>query len=294
MKTEIITLNTINTNLPTFTDDRLNKATQRIMSIYTDAAKYAETKNREIAKILGEVAEKKSYEADGFKSVADYASSVFGIARQNAYALASAGKVYNDKDAHPELKAMTPSKIAELTSVDPAKLEQALELGEINRGTTQKSLREFANKVKEETSAENPIVLDQFTARLCCSVVDFKFQEDSMLPRTMPEWDDFFADFVSSADNRFAVEIIPLKTITTNDDNIKRKAQRRLYLSRGYSLVVEFYKYKETTKKISSKSLNAQYTIEELRAMLAEAEKNEAGSPKESENLVSDMYIITK
>ena len=50
-----------------FKDPRLTEATKRIAAIYTDAAKFVDTKNREIASILAEVMEAKSYEKDGFK-----------------------------------------------------------------------------------------------------------------------------------------------------------------------------------------------------------------------------------
>lgn len=270
--TEIITLNPITTAVPTFKDERLTKATQRITAIYADAAKYADTKNREIAKILGDVAAKKSYEADGFKSVADYASTIFGIARQNAYALANAGKVYNDKSAHPELQAMSPSKLAELAAVDTKVVNAALESGEITHDTTQKSLREFADKVKSEKEVENPVVLDTFTARPCVTFIDEKDSDTYQAPRTIEEWDDYFMDFVSNSAPGSPVEIISLKKLETHDSNVKRISQRRLYLNRSYSIVVEFYKY---TAPKATKPASPKFTKEQLLAMLAEMEDGE-------------------
>lgn len=252
-----------------YKDERLAKATQRITAIYNDAAKYADTKNREIAKILGDIAEKKAYEKDGFKSVADYASNVFGIATQNAYALARAGKVYNDKDAHPELKAMSPSKIAELNSIDSKIIKEALDSGKITHETTQKALREFAETAKNKSAQENPVVLDIFTARPCQTIIDEKTADTCQAARTIDEWDEYFMEYVENASPSTPVEVVSLKKLNTNDNNVKRIAQRRLYFNRSYSIVVEFYKY---TAPNAPKIKKPKFTKEELLAMLSEIE----------------------
>lgn len=270
--TEIITLNPITAAARTFKDERLTKATQRITAIYADAAKYADTKNREIAKILGDVADKEAYKADGFKSVADYASAVFGIARQNAYALANAGKVYNDKNAHPELQAMSPSKIAELAAVDTKAVNAALEAGEITHDTTQKALREFADKAKADKEGEKPVVLDTFTARPCVTFVDDKSADTFQQNHTIEEWDDYFMEFVENSAPGSPIEIVSLKKLETHDSNVKRIAQRRLYMNRTYSIVVEFYKY---TAPKATKPATPKFTKEQLLAMLAEMEDGE-------------------
>ena len=152
-----------------FKDPRLTEATKRIAAIYTDAAKFVDTKNREIASILAEVMESKAYEKDGFKSVGDYAKEVFGINRQNAYSLAAAGKVYNDKNAPAALKAMTPSKLAEVAKVPTETLTKAIEDGKITADTTQKDLRDFATAAT--TKSDKVEVLNSYTARPCAPSV---------------------------------------------------------------------------------------------------------------------------
>lgn len=274
--TEIITLNPITAAARTFKDERLTKATQRITAIYSDAAKYADTKNREIAKILGEVADKKAYEADGFKSVADYASTVFGIARQNAYALANAGKVYNDKSAHAELQAMSPSKLAELAAVDTKVVNAALEAGEITHDTTQKALREFADKAKADKEGEKPVVLDTFTARPCLSMVTDEMADTFSMGKTLDDWDDFFMDYVVNAAPSTVpvspVEIVKLPKGKVDPSAAKATVNRRLYFNRAFSIVVEFYKY---TAPKATKPATPKFTKEQLIAMLAEMEDGE-------------------
>lgn len=270
--TEIITLNPINDIAPTFKDDRLTKATQRITSIYNDAAKYVDTKNREIAKILAEVSDKKAYEADGFKSVADYAYTVFGIARQNAYALSNAGKVYNDKNAHPELQSMSPSKLAELAAVDTKALNAALEAGEITHDTTQKALREFADKAKADKEGEKPVVLNTFTVRPCLVAVDDKLRDTFSMDKIETDWDDWFIDYVSENSPNGEVEIVKLPKSKLDPKSNKVPAIRKLYFNRNFSVVVEFFKYiaPKVTKPAAPK-----FTKEQLLAMLAEMEDGE-------------------
>lgn len=274
--TEIITLNPITAAAHTFKDDRLNKATQRITAIYADAAKYADTKNREIAKILGDVADKKAYETDGFKSVADYASTVFGIARQNAYALANAGKVYNDKDAHPELKAMSPSKIAELAAVDAKVVNAALNSGEINHDTTQKDLREFADKSKSKTDkkGEKPVVLDTFTARPCLSMVTDEMADTFSMAKTLDDWDEWFMGYVSNVSTESPVEIVKLPKGKADPNLTKATVNRRLYFNRSFSIVVEFYTY-VAPKPAAVKTTTTKFTKEQLLPMLSEMEDGE-------------------
>lgn len=270
--TEIITMNPITTISTTFKDERLTKATQRITAIYSDAAKYADTKNREIAKILGDVADKKAYEADGFKSVADYASTVFGIARQNAYALANAGKIYNDKNAHHELQAMSPSKLSELAAVDSKVVNAALEAGEITKDTTQKALREFADKAKANKESEKSVVLDTFTARPCIPALTDEMADTFSMGKTLDDWDDWFIGYVFNVSPDSPVEIVKLPKGKVDPTSTKSTVNRRLYFNRSFSIVVEFFTYKaqKTTKPATSK-----FTKEQLLAMLAEMEDEE-------------------
>lgn len=274
--TEIITINPIEITTPSFKDDRLKKATERITAIYADAAKYADTKNREIAKILADVSDKKAYEADGFKSVADYAATIFGIARQNAYALANAGKVYNDNNAHPELKKMSPSKIAELSAVEPKALTAALDAGTITHETTQKSLREFADKAKAENDKkdDSPVVLDMFTARPCIPLISDEQADTFASPKTIDEWEQWFIDHVATVSPESPVEVVKLPKGKVDTSSSKATVNRRLFFNRGYSIVVEFFKYKKPiTPKTPSKP---KFTKEQLLAMLAEMEDSES------------------
>ena len=238
-----------------FKDPRLAEATKRIATIYSDAAKFVDTKNREIASILSEVMEAKSYEKDGFKSVGDYAKEVFGINRQNAYSLATAGKVYNDKNASPVLKAMTPSKLAEVAKVPADTLKKAIDDGKITADTTQKDLREFAQSATKSTKPE---VLPMYTAR----VYGEQAPNDSGAPHIMADWDKYYmADSLK--------EEIKLPNRVEEVNGKKVQYIRKLYLGEAGGIVVEFTKY----DKNAIPATKPKFTKEQLLAMLAELEK---------------------
>lgn len=250
-----------------FKDPRLAEATKKIAAIYTDAAKFVDTKNREIASILAEVMEAKSYEKDGFKSVGDYAKEVFNINRQNAYSLAAAGKVYNDKEAPAELKAMTPSKLAEVSKVPMCELKKAITAGELKPDMTQKELRDFATKTSDKP--KKPEVLDTFTVRPCTIFQTEREVDDYLLPRTIEDWDEYFIDRMTSFKPSRTPECINLSKVTpiSMPDAKKATVPRRLYVSDNYSIVVEFIKFHPPIPA------EPKYTKEQLLAMLAEFEK---------------------
>lgn len=264
---EIIATTTLDIAITNFKNPKLTAATKKLTAIYNDATKYAEAKNREIARILGDVSEGKLYVDDGFKSVADYAHDVFGIAKQNAYALATAGKVYNDPQANPELKAMTPSKIAEISKLDNAVITKAIEAGRINANSTQKELREFASE--EVAKNAKPEVLERYTASPCVTIYTERDHDTWQQPKTIDEWDEYFQQMAVQAAPDHMVEVLKLPNGRVSDDSKKATVTRRLYVSKSYSLVVEFYKY--TAPKPSTKK--PKFTREELEAMLADLQE---------------------
>lgn len=278
MTTAIISTSdlTINQTAPTFQDDRLNKATDKIIKLYQNATATADKLNRQLASILGTVATEKSYEKDGFKSVGEYASMTFGIKPRNAYMLASAGQVYNDDKANPVLKSMSPSKMAEVLSIDRETLNKALEDGTITNETTQKGLREFAETVEPKTSRE--VKESKYTARFCAEYTPEGIVPELTIPRTENEWDEFFSNWILSMfDETTWVDAIkiPKGKVSKGDD--KPTLARKLYTSRRFSIVVELWKHEEekSKKEKKTKKTAPKYTREELEAMLAALNDNQ-------------------
>lgn len=268
----IITIQEMTIESRKFKNKELQEATARIASIYQDAAKFAETKNREIASILANIMDKEAYKDDGFKSVGDYAHEVFGINKQNAYALAAAGKIYNDENASEVLKSMTPHKLAEVSRVDRKELDKAIEDGTISPETSQKDLRAFAAAVKDKDAPAK--VVPQFTAHPCQAFISEQDADTYSLPKTIEEWDDFFTDRLTDMQPSRPVEAIKLPKVTIIASTGKEiKYARRLYVSDLFSLVVEYHPY--ATPKGPKKVAGPKYTKEALLKMLAELEESE-------------------
>lgn len=278
MTTAIISTSdlTINQTSPTFQDDRLNKATEKIIKVYQNATATADKLNRELASILGTVASEKSYEKDGFKSVGEYASMTFGIKPRNAYMLASAGQVYNDDKANTVLKSMSPSKMAEVLSIDRETLNKALENGTITNETTQKGLREFAESVEPKATSDTKE--KKYTARLCAEHIHEEIALELTTPRTENEWDEFFSNWILSMfDETTWVEAIKIPKGKISKEDDKPTLARKLYTSRRFSIVVELWKHEDEKPKKEKKVKKTvqQYTREELEAMLAALNDNQ-------------------
>lgn len=266
----LINLTELSMTAPTFKSAALNDATKKIIALYKDATTFVDNKNREMAKILATVATAKSYELDGFKSVADYAKQTFGIDRQNAYSLASAGKVYNNAKANAELKAMSPSKLAELSRVDEKVVENAIKDGKISKNSTQKELRDFANENTKKDS-EKPKIEPTYTARFCSSTVPGDVKDELKNQRTISEWENYFSNYFESLSG-YPVETIKLAKIKLEDGGETLNIERRLFVNYTFSMVVELKVYKSDRKK--SKAPIVKYNKEQLLKMLAELEED--------------------
>lgn len=252
-----------------FKNKELQDATTRIASIYQDAAAFADTKNREIASILANIMDKEAYKDDGFKSVGDYAHEVFGINKQNAYALANAGRIYNDEGAPAMLKQFTPHKLAEVSRVNRDELEKAIDDGTITPETSQKDLRAFASATKEKNTPAK--VVPQYTAHPCQAHISEQDADTYSLPRTIEEWDDFFLNRLTDMQPSRPVEAIKLpKLEIPYPDGKNTKYNRRLYVSDVFSLVVEFHTV--VAAKTPQKVNGPKFTKEQLLKMLEELE----------------------
>lgn len=264
----IITMTAIDTTVRKFEDTRLAKHTERIIHIYKDAQIFADKKNREIASILSTIKNEKSYEKDGFLSVADYAEKTFSIKRASAYSLAAAGDVYNDTKASELIKSLTPSKLAELASVKPEIVESALKSGEISPSTSQADLRTFAARQKpDEKKAE---IVPNFTAH-AVNYIQLEPLFDGV-KNTL----DYFHNFVKEQISTFlkidpeTIEVHKLPPVKVENSNAK--IERYIYLTRVSATVVEYSKVVKSKRK-NGPATTRKLTREELLAMLAELDE---------------------
>lgn len=288
MADSIITINPLTAgSVQKFKDERLNKATAQIWDIYSSVVRIADEKNRELSKILSTVKTEKSYEKDGFKSVAEYAEKTFGIKKQNAYSLASAGDVYNDEKASEALKAFSPSKLAEVATIDRKEVEKAVESGEISKETSQKELRTFAKSVKEKGKLAKVEVVPMYTVKALHGPTSAPWDEISAdTPRTLEEWESMILAFLNTY--RIAgwecVKLPKAAMIMPNGEEAPKKTiNRRVFVSRkDWPVYVEFEEVMKRPEKLASvktkdeaRKLLESLDPSEIKAMLEALQKGE-------------------
>ena len=108
-----------------------------------------------IASELGKIMTSKSYEEDGYKSVADFAEKVFNIGRSQAYAWAEVGaKFLNaDSDSAKVVASLPLANAAVVASLTDEEVENGVKSGKITSNSTQADLKAY----KEEVKAARPV-----------------------------------------------------------------------------------------------------------------------------------------
>lgn len=277
----IITLTEMNSTISkTFKDARLTQATNKIAKIYTDAALYAEQKNREIAKILDGIATGKLYEKDGFKSVADYANQIFNLSKSNAYALASAGRVYNDEKAPESLKAITPHKLAAVAQVDRTKLVKAINDGTLSPTASEKDFKAFAQENKPADKSKPELVKDYRIRLIAAPALNI----DTSAHKPIEMWLDELKALPQFNGKPELVKL-PNGYDPFPNGTMPKKATliRRLLISHDFALTIEFKEYHSQVTKVETKVKGPRLTREELLAMLAEMDKAEGANVTSSD-----------
>lgn len=169
----------------TFKNKKLNEISIRIAKIGDDMGK----KNMELAKLLGTVKRDELFKDDGFKSVAEYADSTFGIQKSLAYQLAKVGERFylsENTTAKTVSGMLPPSNLAELVNMKDEDIQKAIDAKEITPNTTQKTLRSVAAGVKHA----KPKVLESYTVDvqiIRAGTVDTMHLDKSTLPDAIEE-----------------------------------------------------------------------------------------------------------
>lgn len=256
-----------------FKNEHLAKITDRICAIYNQIRVTADEQAREISKLLADVLNKESYKEDGYKSVADYASQVFGMTKSTAYAMASAGKVYLNPEVPVIVARMSPSKVAELSTMLPTTMQKLVDEGTLTETMTQAQLRDLADEYKLESQKDKK--------KDGKKTIEFKYTTD-VIPARYNRKDNspaIMEDIVEQYSLAVNTEVIDLSPIIIKNDTGKviEKRPRKLFIFDGEAAVITFIKYipvKEPVKKqIKAPKPKPKYTIEELQAMLKEAQE---------------------
>ena len=253
---EVVTVKDMGTF--SFKSTKLAEYSRQIASLGSEIA----SKNIEIAKILGHVLTEKCYEEDGFKSVADYAEQVFGIKKQSAYQMANVGaKFYNTENETAKKAAaiLPPSNLAEIVNMSEDEIKKEIEAGNISENSTQKELREVAKGYKEPKKVSvEPLYQGtiKFVVGSTVTVRPFeRFTIDTILRNVARDYGFEVSDFKPHGKDK--------KVSVTESGDV---------------FVVTYEKYVAPKVEKNPKKSN-KFTVEELMAMLAEAQ-----AEQESEN----------
>lgn len=300
----LITINSaIDIPIPAFKDTRLLTATHEIVAIYRETMEYAAAQSTAIAKVLGKVASEKSYEADGFKSVADYAAETFHMSRSTAYAYAKAGSMYNDETAPKALHETSYSKLAAISALPAENVKAAFESGELTPEMSQAEFKDYAaqhkldkplqsaqdapqsvstaQEGKDTTPAEKPSegntepdnatppqsgkVVETYTVKWTGAVPPELANFDGHL--SYDDWDEKLRGMKSFFGGPVSLHALPKARTSTTAK--KATLRRVLYMSETQCLVGTFWKFVPKTKSVTSKISGPKFTREELLAMLA-------------------------
>ncbi len=135
---------TLNENKPVFKSKALTHATD---IIYEAVAKFnanAKETRRTVAVTLAKVEKHKDYEADGFKSLADYAAAI-GFEKSAAHKLENAGRLILSENETVKSLAndMDVSKLSIIASADEKCIEEAVKSGALKSDMSQNEVREW-------------------------------------------------------------------------------------------------------------------------------------------------------
>lgn len=161
-----------------FKSKSLNTATAGLAKAF----KNIENGRKDACAILAKVERNKSYEEDGFKSLAEYAETI-GLEKSLAHKMENAGRMLISEDE--EIKAFADktdfSKLAILSSAPVEKVKEAIQNGDLSPETTQsevKALKADFNK------SDKTKVLPRFKVHIVGpnGVVDYDDIELEMIP----------------------------------------------------------------------------------------------------------------
>ena len=148
------TIATLNESKPVFKSKALSHATD---IIYDAVAKFnanAKETRRTVAVTLAKIEKHKDYEADGFKSLAEYAERI-GFEKSAAHKLENAGRLILSENETVKALAndMDVSKLSIIASADEKEIEEAVKSGALKSDMSQNEVREW----KTAVNASKPI-----------------------------------------------------------------------------------------------------------------------------------------
>lgn len=247
-------------------------------SAYASTVTEFEAIRRKQAAILDRIQSTKLYEKDGFKSLAEFATTI-GLNKSNAHQLAAAGRVYNDKSAPEALKALSPSKLGVLASAIKADKERVYADAETQdfASATQEQLKAYAADRAAKTSPKAKVVPEYYA--------DVNGKPCIVEGRTHYIMDDWEAYFMSNGD-----EYIKLPNGKLDPESNKANMKRAVAIHGGTADYITYRQCKPNSDApvdTSRASIDKEVKLGIIRYKISE------GFPlTESEQSLADEYGI--
>lgn len=258
-----------------FKNAKLNEISAKIAeqsvamnSVYNAAKEGAETVNKALAPLFGELLSTKCYKEDGFKSVADYAEQTFDMSKSMAYMLARVGEQYYNTDNEYTRKAretLSTSKLAEFAGVDRVAVAKAIDSGELSSETSLADCRTFAANHKKPGKER---VLPTFTV---WNMLDKSVPVDENVTK-----EDMFESIAESlAANGYAESPAAVFFATAKLDGDKASAAQHFiaYTSGGFVRMYEYCPYVKPENKSKGKGKKEAFDLKAYLASLSPEER---------------------
>ena len=259
-----------------FKNAKLNEISAKIAeqsaamnSIYNAAKEGAEAVNKALAPLFGELMKTKCYKDDGFKSVAEYAETTFGMSKSMAYMLARVGEQFYSDNSDVTVKArdtLSTSKLAELTNTDRVAIAKAIDAGELSSDSSLIACRDFATAHKRPGK-------EKIVPKFDIYAMPRKDGDKPIISCVMKE--DFLFDVVGYIGKLDAIE--EFQTVGVKLDGDKASASQHFILygasggMTGFSQVFEYRPY--VAGKKSKKSSGEKFDLAAYIAGLSDDER---------------------
>ena len=249
-----------------FKNAKLNELSAKIAeqsaamnALYTEAKDRAEAINKALAPIFGELLKSKCYKDDGFKSVADFAETTFGMGKSMAYMLARVGEqFYNDDNEYTKAArdTLSTSKLAEFAGVDRTAIAKAIKDGKLTKDTPLAECREFAAAHKKPGKEK---IVPKFTVSEMTSkaVIAENVDKEAMF--------EAVADALCTAAIAESPAAVFFSTAKLDGDKVSAYQHFIAYTAGGYA---KMYEYRPYTKPINNTKTKGK-DISSLKDMLA-------------------------
>lgn len=232
-----------------FKTDALNNRATAIMQLASETVAGSENAYYQTAILLAGI-HKTDLEKEGMKRVEDFAKKL-GISKVGTSSVSNmvrAGRIYASTECTPELRSVTPSKLAEVAAIwaMPGGRKELREHANDIAKMSQKQLREYRNEYKERTgTGKKNSVITEYEV-----IINGKFWynqndvDDNFNGDTDPYFGEILPMFSDEDGNTYYSNLSPIETMKDNINSFIERASslKAHFISTKFTLVGDEYR----------------------------------------------------